>query len=148
MLTNTSHCSLSEHQENSGACALPIKIELTSSQHFNSRKKLNYLLHLNTLCTEPYFPGGIIWCYSEQGAVPQQQMTALKKNVQFLEGLSENFGNVQGLPCLFILDDLLNEVFSRTVCDLCTESSHHRNLSDILITQKYFHQAPTAATYI
>jgi len=74
--------------------------------------------------------------------VPQQQLAALNKNVQIHEGLPENFENTQGLPCLFILDDLLKEVFSRAVCDLFTKGSHHRNLSVILITQNFFHQAP------
>jgi hypothetical protein len=74
--------------------------------------------------------------------VPHQQMTALKKNVQVREGQPENFENLQGLTCLFILDDLLNEVYSRALCDLFTKGSHHRNLSVILITQIFFHQAP------
>jgi hypothetical protein len=74
--------------------------------------------------------------------VPQQQLVALKKNIQVREGLPENFENSRGLQCLFILDDLLNEVYSRAVCDLFTKGSHHRNLSVILITQNFFHQAP------
>jgi hypothetical protein len=73
--------------------------------------------------------------------VPRQQLDALRKNVKF-RGISENFENAQGRPCLFILDDLLNEVYSRTVGDLFTKGSHHRNLSVILITQNVFHQAP------
>ena len=103
---------------------------------------IRFLQNLNTLCTEPDFPGGIVWCFSEQSSVPQQKLAALKKNVQIHEGLPEKFENAQGLPCLFILDDLLNEVFSRGVCDLFTRGSHHRNLSVILITQNFFHQAP------
>jgi hypothetical protein len=74
-------------------------------------------------------------------AVPHHQLTALKKNVQVREDLHENFQNVQGLPCLFILHDLLNELYSRAVCDLFTKGSRHRNLS-VLITQNFFHQAP------
>jgi hypothetical protein len=54
----------------------------------------------------------------------------------------ENFENLQVLPCLFVLDDLLNEAYSRAVCDLFTKGNHHRNLSVILITQNFFHQAP------
>jgi hypothetical protein len=73
--------------------------------------------------------------------VPQQQLAALKKNVQIRECLLENFENAQGLPCLFILDVLLNDVFSRAVCDLFTKGSHHRNVSVILINQNIFHQA-------
>jgi len=43
---------------------------------------------------------------------------------------------------VFILDDLLNEVYSRAVWDLFTKGSHHRNFSVILITQNFFYQAP------
>jgi len=66
----------------------------------------------------------------------------LKKNVQDHEGVPENFENPEGRPCLFILDHLLNEVYLRAVCELFTKSSHHRNLSVILITQNFFHEAP------
>ena len=38
-----------------------------------------------------------------------------------------------------ILDDLLNNVYSKQVCDLFTRGSHHRNISVILITQNVFH---------
>jgi hypothetical protein len=74
--------------------------------------------------------------------VPHQQLTALRKKVVIREGVPENFENPRGLPCLFVLDDLLNEAYSRAVCDLFTKGSHHRNLSVILITQNFFHQAP------
>jgi hypothetical protein len=103
---------------------------------------IRFLQKLDKLCTEPHFSGGIIWCYSEQSAVPRQQLDALKKNVHIRKGVPENFENAQGKPCLFILDDLLNEAYSRVVCDLFTKGSHHRNLSVILITQNFFHQAP------
>jgi len=103
---------------------------------------IRFLQNLDTLSTEPDFPGGIICCYSEQSVVPHQTLAALRKNLRVREGLPEKFENAQGLPCLFILDDLLNEVFSRAVCDPFTKGSHHRNLSVILITQNFFHQAP------
>lgn len=102
---------------------------------------INFLQNLDTLCTERDFPGGIVWCYSEQSAVPRQQLTDLGRNVRVHEGVPENFENAKNEPCLFILDDLLNEVFSRAVCDLFTRGSHHRNLSVILITQNFFHKA-------
>jgi hypothetical protein len=103
---------------------------------------IRFLENLDTFCTEPDFRGGIIWCYREQSAVPHHQLTALNKNVQIRESLPEKFENTEGLPCLFILDDLLNEVYSRAVCDLFTKGIHHRNLSVILITQNFFHQSP------
>jgi ABC-type phosphate transport system ATPase subunit len=76
---------------------------------------IRFLENLDTLCTEPDFRGGIIWCYSEQSAVPHHQLIALKKKVQIREGPPENFENTEVLSCLFILDDLLNEVYSRAV---------------------------------
>jgi hypothetical protein len=62
-------------------------------------------------------PSGV----TSNSAVPQQQLAALKNNVQIRECEPENFENAQGIPCLFILDDLLNEVYSRAVCDLFTK---------------------------
>jgi hypothetical protein len=67
-------------------------------------------------------------------------LAALHKEVRFHEGVPQNFGNVHGKPCLIILDDLLNEVYSKGVCDLFTKGSHHRYISVILITQNLFHQ--------
>ena len=72
---------------------------------------IRFLQNLDTQCTQPDIPGRIIWCYTEQSAVPQQQLAALRKDVQVHEGLPENIENSQGLPCFFIIDDLLNEVF-------------------------------------
>ena len=39
-----------------------------------------------------------------------------------------------------ILDDLLNDVYSKQVCDLFMKGTHHTNISVILITQSIFHQ--------
>jgi hypothetical protein len=69
-----------------------------------------------------------------------EKLASLHKNVSFHEGIPQNFGNVHGKPCLIILDDLLNEVYSKDVCDLFTKGSHHRNISVLLITQNLFHQ--------
>jgi len=60
------------------------------------------------------FDGGVIWCYSKKTA--------------------------RGRPCLVIFHDLLNDVYSKQMCDLFTNGSHHRNISVILITQNLLHQ--------
>ena len=75
-----------------------------------------------------------------KSAVPRQKLAAINKNVSFHEGVPQNFGDDVGRPCLIILDDLLNEVYSKDVCDLFTKGSHHRNISVILVTQNLFHQ--------
>jgi len=95
-----------------------------------------FLRNLRHLCTEPSFAGGIVWCYGEKSAVP----SLLPVDVRVNEGVPEDFGSVSGEPSLVILDDLLNDVYSKQVCELFTRGSHHRNISFILITKNLFHQ--------
>ena len=45
---------------------------------------IRFLHHLDSLCTESRFAGGIIWCYSERAAVPR-----LPSNVRYHEGVPE-----------------------------------------------------------
>jgi ABC-type dipeptide/oligopeptide/nickel transport system ATPase subunit len=102
---------------------------------------VKFLLNLDSLCTETNFDGGINWCYSEEKAVPSQQLASLKQsNIKYHEGVPDEIGGAYGRPSLLILDDLLNQVYSKKVCDLFTKGSHHRNVSVILITQNLFHQ--------
>ena len=103
---------------------------------------IQLLQNLEALCTEPNFDGGILRCYGEKNAAPSQQLASADfgKKIQFHEGVLENFTNTGSIPCLIILDGLLNEVYSRDVCHLFTNGSHHRNISVILITQNLFHQ--------
>jgi len=71
---------------------------------------IRLLQNLDALCKELEFGGGIIWCYSEKTAVPQLQQ--LPSNTAFQEGVTKNFGSC-GKPRLVILDDLLNDVYSK-----------------------------------
>jgi len=91
------------------------------------------------MCTERDFNGGVIWCYSEKSAVPSPSDLP-KSDVHFNEGVRKYFAKARGRPCLVILDDLLNDVYSKQMCDLFTKGSHHRNISVILITQNHFQQ--------
>ena len=70
----------------------------------------------------------------------RQQLNKLGLNITYPEGLPENYGNAHGEPSPIILDDLLNHVYSKDVCDLFTKGSHHINISVLLITQNLFHQ--------
>ena len=77
-----------------------------------------------------------MWCFSERTSIPTGELDALNLNIRYHEGVPVDFKNTRGEPCLFILDDLLNDGL---VCDLFTKGSHHRNISVILITQNIFH---------
>jgi len=102
---------------------------------------VRFLQNLDALCTEREFDGGVIWCYSEKTAVPSPTELPKKSNVHFNEGVQKDFfEKARSRPCLVILDDLLNDVYSKQVCELFTKGSHHRNISVILITQILFHQ--------
>ena len=57
---------------------------------------LRFVQHLDSLCTEPNFSGGIIWCYSEKSTVPREKLASLHKNVSFHEGVPQHFGNDHG----------------------------------------------------
>ena len=102
---------------------------------------ITFLQNLDTLWTEQKFKGGIIWYYSEKTAVPQKQLSEVKKNVQYHKGVPKsNFENTQGALCLIILDNMLTEVYSEDVRVLFTRGSHQRSISVILIKQNLFHQ--------
>jgi len=81
-----------------------------------------FLQNLDALCTKRDFEGGVICCYSEKTAVPSP--TELPKSeVHFNEGVPTDFENARGTPCLVNLDDLLNDVYSKQVCDLFTKAA-------------------------
>jgi len=93
----------------------------------------------NALCTERDLHGWVIWCYSENTAVPSPTELP-KRDVHFNEGVPTDFENARDRPCLVFLDDLSNDVCSKQVCDLFTKGSRHRNIILILVTQNIFHQ--------
>jgi hypothetical protein len=74
--------------------------------------------------------------------VPREQLSILGRSIQYQEGLPEEYGNAQGEPSLIILDDLLNQVYGKEVCDLFKKGSHHLNFSVLLLTQNIYHQGP------
>jgi len=64
----------------------------------------------------------------------------MPSNVRFDEGVPEDFVSANGEPCIVILDNLLNDVYSKQVCELFTTASLHKNISVILVTLNLFHQ--------
>ena len=80
---------------------------------------IRFVQNFDALCTEREIGGGITWCYSEKTTVPQRQ--PFPSNTTCHEGVPQNFGG-GGKPRLVILDDLLNNVYSKQVCKFVYET--------------------------
>ena len=98
---------------------------------------IKFLQNLESFSTKTKFGGGILWCYGEKKAVPTVDVGRI---IQFHESVPENSTRARRKPCLIILDNLLDEVYSEELCRLFTKGSHRRNINVILITQNLFHQ--------
>ena len=79
----------------------------------------------------------IIFYYSEW----QNTYLEMGKNIDFHEGLPQvvDFAGDKK-PKLIIIDDLMRESSDKTVVDIFTKYSHHKNVSVIYLTQNLFHQ--------
>jgi len=53
--------------------------------------RVNFLQHLDTLCTEQNVKSGIIWNYSDKTTVPKEELAKLQRNVRFHEGVPQKF---------------------------------------------------------
>jgi len=106
----------------------------------NSELYIRFLQNLDALCSDRNFDVGVIWCHSKKTAVSNQHLAVLMKQIRYNEAVPSDFENAHGKPCLVILDDLLNNVYSKEVCELFTKGSHHRNINEVLFTQNNFHQ--------
>jgi len=108
---------------------------------------IRFSQNLYTLCTEQNFDGGIICYYIARTAVSTQQLSVLRNIISFNEGLPEDFEITQSKLCLINLDDLLNDVYCKVVCNLFTKGSHHRNISVILLPKSSFTRDGTVGIF-
>jgi len=99
---------------------------------------IHFLQKHDYLFTETTFAGGIVWCYGEKSDVHYGHQ--LPTNVRLNEGVPVIIGCANGEPCLVILDDLLNDVYSKKMCETFTSGNHRRIINVILISQILFHQ--------
>lgn len=84
----------------------------------------------------------VIWCNNEKAAWPQREKLPAHIEIEFLDALPQHFENIDNVPVLIILDDMMTDATSSIqVCELFTKGSHHRNMSVVLITQNIFHQS-------
>lgn len=89
----------------------------------------------------------VIWCYTEDNSInhikdlTRKSTNATIKNIEFVKGIPSTFENPDNDAILIVLDDLMMDAYNNEVSNLFTRSSHHRNMSVILITQNIFHQS-------
>lgn len=87
-------------------------------------------------------PTRILWCFGEKSF---SQFTDIKQNstlpVEFVEGIPELEDLYAKDNNLLILDDLMNVAGnSEQISNIFTKTSHHKNLSVILIVQNIFYK--------
>lgn len=80
----------------------------------------------------------MLWLNGEENALPKN-IRKFSENVTISQEIPETFDNLPN-GSLIVLDDLMTSAYTKTVCELFTKGSHHKNISVILITQNVFHQ--------
>jgi hypothetical protein len=75
-------------------------------------------IDLDRLCTVSDFRD-MVWCFSEDAVVPRGHLTGAGRRVVYHRGIPD-FEEANEEPRLVVLDDLLNEAYSRDVGDLFT----------------------------
>lgn len=89
----------------------------------------------------------VIWCYTEDNSINYIKNMTIQSNnptlheIEFIKGVPSSFENPNNDAILIVLDDLMMDAYNSQVSNLFTRSSHHRNISVILITQNIFHQS-------
>lgn len=80
----------------------------------------------------------ILWCYKNENSIP----IVLKENpiVQFHKNIPTNLDEIMS-DTLLIFDDCMMDSFSKEITEIFTISSHHNNLSVILVLHNLFHQS-------
>lgn len=95
-----------------------------------------FILNLDQMTDQ--FINEIVWCHSAE--MVDLQDSAIDSRLTFHKGIPNiDDYNAESGPKLFILDDMMSEM-DRTVVDLFTKYSHHKNISVFFITQNLFHK--------
>lgn len=93
----------------------------------------------------PHPPDEIVWCYG----VYQKDFDVIREvydgRVRFNEGLpdAKEFDGTR--PTLLVIDDLMHEA-GKSVAELFTRESHHRNISVVFLTQNLFAKSAYSRT--
>jgi hypothetical protein len=96
---------------------------------------IKLLQNIGALINPP--PKQVFWCHGQD-----QKYKGMPNNVTVIDGLPEVDQLVNGTaPTLIVIDDLMQEgAMAKSIADLFTKGSHHKNLSVIMLIQNLFHQ--------
>jgi A32 protein len=83
----------------------------------------------------------ITYCYTEHQPEFFNKLKHQVPEMEFHRGLPESFADGSDEPSIVVLDDLMDEASkSDNTCAAFTRTSHHRNVSLIILTQNFFHK--------
>ena len=86
-------------------------------------------------------PARIIWMH-KRWQPPYAQLQSTVPGVEFVEEIHQEAFCNSRFPTLIIIDDLMKSATADDdVCDLFTESAHHRNLSVMCLFHTIFYKA-------
>src|SRR5690348_5627979 len=82
----------------------------------------------------------ITYCYTEYQPKFFNHLKRKIPQIVFHKGLPEEYADGSDQPSIMILDDLMDEASkSSSACAAFTRTSHHRNVSLIILVQNFFH---------
>ena len=82
----------------------------------------------------------VTYCYTEWQPALFSELKAKIPAIQFHKGLPEKWHDGTDEPSLVVLDDLMHEAGKKSdVGAAFTRTSHHRNVSVIILVQNFFH---------
>jgi hypothetical protein len=103
----------------------------------------NILLNAQRMITPP--PDRIVWYYSEWQTSLADELQEL--NIEWRRGAPSlsDFDEDSGINTVAIVDDQMDEA-DKSVADMFTKGSHHRNVSVIFLVQNFFDKKQRTAS--
>ena len=62
---------------------------------------VRFLQNLSSLCTEQWFEGGLLWCFSEGTSIPTKELDAINLNILYHEAVPVDFKILEA-SCVYI----------------------------------------------
>jgi len=82
----------------------------------------------------------VTYCYTEWQAALFAELKNNVFGIQFHLGLPDQYHDGTDRPSIVVLDDLMHEAAKKDIGAAFTRTSHHRNVSLIILVQNFFHK--------